>query len=149
MQEKSYISYFRRKIQYYETDGMGIVHHSNYIRWFEEARIEFLEKYNMPYEKMEQSGVMIPVLSASCEYKIPMRFGQNFRVETYVSDFGAARFSMEYEVFDDDTDTLCTTGSTSHCFVNTNFKPIRVKKDFPEIFNVFNNAFIDAKTNKC
>ena len=60
---------YTRKVYYYETDRMGIVHHSNYIRWFEESRIYFLEKAGFPYEKMEETGVMIPVLSAACEYK--------------------------------------------------------------------------------
>ena len=50
-----------RKVQYYETDRMGIVHHSNYIRWFEEARIFYMEKMGYSYSEMEKTGIMIPV----------------------------------------------------------------------------------------
>ena len=51
---------FERKANYYETDQMGIVHHSNYIRWFEEARLEMLRVMGLPYKKMEDNGILIP-----------------------------------------------------------------------------------------
>ena len=57
---------YRRKALYYETDQMKIVHHSNYIRWFEEVRTEYLESRGFPYAKMDELGVMIPVLSVDC-----------------------------------------------------------------------------------
>ena len=60
---------YTHRVQYYETDQMGIVHHSNYIRWFEEARLDFMEKIGCSYAAVEASGIMIPVLSASCQYK--------------------------------------------------------------------------------
>ena len=139
--EGKFINYYSRKINYYETDAMKIVHHSNYIRWFEEARIDFLEKAGYPYSRMEENGIMIPVLSASCHYKNAMHYGQIFRIESQLTAFGGAKFSVEYEVYDNDTDTLCVTGNTSHCFVNMDFRPVRIKKDFPEIFNAFNDRF--------
>ena len=64
---------FERKANYYETDQMGIVHHSNYIRWFEEARLEMLRAMGLPYKKMEDNGILIPVLGVSCSYKHPIR----------------------------------------------------------------------------
>ena len=67
---------YERKVMYYETDRMRIVHHSNYIRWFEEARLYYMEKRGLPYEKMEENGVMIPVLSVDCRYHVPVKFGQ-------------------------------------------------------------------------
>ncbi len=57
---------YERTAHYYETDRMGIIHHSNYIRWFEETRIHYLDKAGYPYSEMEKDGVMIPVLSAEC-----------------------------------------------------------------------------------
>ena len=61
--------YYERIPHYYETDQMGIIHHSNYIRWFEEARIQLLENYNLDYKTLEQLGILIPVLQVSCQYK--------------------------------------------------------------------------------
>ncbi len=65
---------FERKINYYETDRMGVVHHSNYIRFLEEARCEMLAAHNMPYSAFEEQGVMIPVLGVNCDYKSHVTF---------------------------------------------------------------------------
>ena len=59
---------YRRKVFYYETDQMGIVHHSNYIRWFEEARIDYMEQLGLGYDKMEEQGIISPVLSVEASY---------------------------------------------------------------------------------
>ena len=67
---------FERKANYYETDQMGIVHHSNYIRWFEEARLYYMEAIGLPYELMEEAGIFIPVLGVSCDYKVSVRFAE-------------------------------------------------------------------------
>ena len=69
------------KVQYYETDGMGIVHHSNYIRWFEEARVGLLEQLGFGYDRIEAEGFSSPVLEVTCQYKTMARFG----------DYGAHR----------------------------------------------------------
>ena len=65
---------YERKINYYETDRMGIVHHSNYIRFLEEARCAFLESLNMPYSMLEDLGIMIPVLGVQCDFKHHVTF---------------------------------------------------------------------------
>ena len=55
--------------QYYETDQMGIIHHSNYIRWFEEARTNLLDQMGFGYDQMEKLGIIVPVLEIACLYK--------------------------------------------------------------------------------
>ena len=60
---------YDHKVQYYETDGMGIVHHSNYIRWFEEARVDLLEQLGFGYDRIEEAGYSGPVLEVSCSTK--------------------------------------------------------------------------------
>ena len=72
---------YERKVAYYETDQMGIVHHSNYIRWMEEARLALLEAQSLSYAEMEQNGLLIPVLSVSCNYKLPFRYGETFKIQ--------------------------------------------------------------------
>ena len=64
----------RRQVTYYETDQMGAVHHSNYIRWFEEARVEFMRGIGLSYRAMEEEGVQVPVVSVSCKYRSPSTF---------------------------------------------------------------------------
>ena len=75
---------YERKVNYYETDRMGIVHHSNYIRYLEEARCVFLETLNIPYAYLESIGINIPVLGVNCDFKhhVTFRryyFNKNFR----------------------------------------------------------------------
>ena len=125
---------YTRKVAYYETDQMAIVHHSNYIRWFEEARIDFLSQIGIPYSKMEEEGILIPVLSASCEYKFAMRFGEQFRIRLKLTRFTGVKFYVQYEVTDPETGKVHATGETSHCFVDKNMTPVRMKKEHPDIY---------------
>ena len=74
MEKLENIKIYRRKVHYYETDQMAIVHHSNYIRWFEEARIDFLEQIGLPMSEIERQKVQIPVLSVTSHYKTMTRF---------------------------------------------------------------------------
>ena len=71
---------YDRSINYYETDQMGIVHHSNYIRYFEEARLDMMEQVGLSYAAMEEHGLIIPVLSVACEYIKPVLFGEKVQI---------------------------------------------------------------------
>lgn len=122
-----------RKVNYYETDAMGIVHHSNYIRWFEEARVMWMDKGGIPYEEVEKNGVKMPVIGVSCEYKIPAKFGDTICVEVYTKEITFVRYIIGYKVTNRETGELLSTGETRHCFVNTEFKPINIKKYKPEL----------------
>lgn len=128
---------YSRKINYYETDQMGIVHHSNYIRFMEEARIALLEKIGVPYDKIEEAGVLIPVLTASCEYRQACRFGQTFRILVKPLFFNGIKMKLRYEIYIEGRDELHASGETGHCFLDKNMRPVRLKKEFPEIYQAF------------
>lgn len=125
---------YERAVNYYETDQMGIVHHSNYIKWLEETRLALMEQIGLPYARMEAQGVLIPVLSASCEYRVPFRYGDTFQVQAFPLAFNGVKLRIGYRVFHRDTGTLHTTGETSHCFVDRQMRLVRLKKDYPEIY---------------
>ena len=65
---------YKHKVQYYETDKMGITHHSNYIRWMEEARVNWLEKIGWSFEKLENLGMLSPVVEIKCKYMNSTKF---------------------------------------------------------------------------
>ena len=133
--------YYERKVNYYETDKMGIVHHSNYIRWFEEARVEYMEARGYTYSKMESEGVMIPVLYADCRYRTPARFGQTVVIHVWVEKFEGAKMDGAYEVNDKETGQLIVTGHTGHCFVDAvSFRPLRIRKAHPEMAAIFEGS---------
>ncbi len=123
------------KIMYYETDKMGITHHSNYIRFMEEARVDFLEQIGWPYEKLEEIGCFSPVIAVSCQYKTPSTFGEIIYVEVFVEDFSGARLKIGYKMTNAAGKTVCEAES-EHCFTNRDGRPIRLRNSFPEFAKV-------------
>ena len=128
---------FERKINYYETDKMGIVHHSNYIRFLEEARCKMLEAYDMPYSIFEENGIMIPVLGVSCSFKHHVTFDDVIVIKPYVKDFNGVRLTMGYMVTDKKNSNVVFTAETKHCFTDSTLKPIRLQNQMPELYEKF------------
>lgn len=122
------------KVQYYETDKMAIVHHSNYIRWFEEARVDWLEQIGCTMQTIEAAGVLIPVMSVTCNYHSMVRFGDEVAVKIKIGKFNGIKIEIEYEIRDVATGELRTTGASSHCFIDNDGKLISLKKSKPEIY---------------
>lgn len=134
---KKEIKPYYHKVQYYETDGMAIVHHSNYIRWMEECRMDFLEQAGLSYEWLEEQGIMFPVLTVSCEYRMAVKFGERVRIDMSYDWFDGIRYGISYRIMSEDGKVLHAAGSTTHCFLNKDLKPIRVKKMYPDIYRAF------------
>ena len=128
---------YRRSVYYYETDKMGIMHHSDYIRIFEETRVDFLEQAGMPFASIEEKGLMMPVLSVECSYKRPLRFGDEFEVRAKITEFRGTTLHVAYKVINCATGELCAEGSSSHCFTDENMRPVRTKRTYPEIYHIF------------
>lgn len=118
---------FERSINYYETDKMGVVHHSNYIRYLEEARCEWLKQMDMPFEILEENGITIPVLGVNCSYKYHVTFGDTIIIKPYVKEYTGVKMIVGYEVIDKATEKVVLTGETKHCFTDRNLKPVNLK----------------------
>ena len=123
---------YTHKVQYYETDKMNCVHHSNYIRWFGEARTALMEEGGFGYDRMEALGVMSPVLKAEAEYRSMTRFGETVEIETRVESYTGTRIAFSYQVRDLDTGVLRCVGHTQHCFIGPNRRPVSLKKTCPQ-----------------
>lgn len=123
---------FEREINYYETDRMGVVHHSNYIRYLEEARCNFLDQIGYPYSALEEKGIMIPVLGVNCEYKHAVTFGDTIQIDVFIKEFSGVKFTVAYHVVDKKSKNIVIQAETKHCFTNTELKPIALKKHYPE-----------------
>lgn len=128
---------YERNVKYYETDQMAIVNHANYIHWFEEARIYYMEQNGIRYKTVEERGIIIPVLGVNIEYKRPTRFGETVLVTQWLTKFSQVKFEMTYEVIEKETGELCAKGKTSHCFLDKDLNPIRLKKDYPDLYEAF------------
>lgn len=130
---------YEHKIQYYETDQMKIVHHSNYIRWFEEARTDVMERMGFGYDKMEEAGVMSPVLAVNVEYKTMSRYGESVVIDVKVKAYKGVRMTLAYIIKDKATDVIRCLGESKHCFLNMEGKPVSLKKEHPEIHQLLEN----------
>ena len=128
---------YERKIFYYETDKMGIVHHSNYIRIFEEARVHYLSEAGLPFPKVEEMGILMPVLSVEATYKRPLRFDEPFAVYLKIDKFNGTTLHVSYRLVSRETGEICVEVSSSHCFTDTDLKVVRTKNKYPEVYDVF------------
>ena len=86
-------------VRYYETDQMGIVHHSNYIRYFECARNNMMREFGYPIEQCEEDGVTIPIVSVECHYKFPARMGDDLRVVAMIDTMPLAKLRIKQAVY--------------------------------------------------
>ena len=128
---------YRLKAQYYETDQMGIIHHSNYIRWFESARIDFMNQLGVSYKAMEEAGIISPVLSVSCEYKSMVHFDDVVEIEAAIKSYNGIKLCLAYTIKDEASGKLRTTGESSHCFLDREGRPLSLKKSAPVFQEMF------------
>lgn len=122
-----------RKVHYYETDKMGITHHSNYIRWMEEARTDFLNQNGCGYAKFEAEGAVSPVLSLECQYKHATTFEDEIRIHVSLVKYTGIRLTFQYTMTNTKTNETVFIGKSEHCFIGQNGCPVLVKKRFPEL----------------
>lgn len=123
---------YRRKAQYHETDQMGIIHHSNYVKWMEEARVEFMDSIGLSYHEMEKLGVSSPVVSLNVEYKKQVEFEDKIEIRLSVIQYNGAVLELEYEFYNLTKDEICTTAASKHCFIHDN-RIVSLKKELPKL----------------
>ena len=123
---------YQHKVQYYETDRMGITHHSNYIRFMEEARTEWMESMGMSYDTFEQLGLTSPMLSVSCNYKRPTTYSDIINIAVYIKDCAHLKIRVAY-VMTCRGEVVCT-GESSHCFLDEKGRPVSLKKSYPDVY---------------
>ena len=134
---------YKRIINYYETDRMGVVHHSNYIRFLEEARSRWLEKLGISMEMLEKKGYTIPTLEVDCKYKYHVTSGDTIVIEPKVTEFNGVRMTVDYKVTEEKTGKNVIEAWTKHCFTDNNLKPVNIKKKSEKVYKVFEELFLD------
>ena len=124
---------YEHKVQYYETDKMGISHHSNYIRWMEEARTDFLEQLGWGYDRLEESGIVSPVTALECRYKANTTYPDRVLIRVTVAEMTGVRLRIKYEMSLSGGKTVCEAYS-EHCFLDHDGRVLRLKKERPEFY---------------
>lgn len=144
MKNRYYMDYkYIREINYYETDKMGIVHHSNYIRFLEEARCRWMKELGLPMEKLEDLGYTIPTLEVNCKYLYPVTSGDVISIKPYISEYNGVRMTISYEVINTKTNNEVIKAITKHCFTNKELKPVNMKKSNLEIHKILEKVYGD------
>jgi acyl-CoA thioester hydrolase len=116
---------FELRVRYGDTDQMGFAYYANYLRWFEIGRAEMLRAMGTSYREVEEGGVWLPVLEASCRYLKPARYDDLVAIETRVGELRRASVRFEYRILRAGDDTLLATGATEHCFLDLEGRPGR------------------------
>lgn len=125
------------KVNYYETDKMGITHHSNYIRFMEEARVDFLSQIGFPFDKIESEGIVSPVIRVEYNYRKTTTFADVISIDVSVEKISALKLCLKYELTCNGE--VCGTGKSEHCFLTLEGRPMIVEKEKPEFFNALKN----------
>ncbi|MEK4297166.1 thioesterase [Paenibacillus odorifer] len=150
------------RVRYQESDQMGVVYHANYLNWFESGRTEMFRQVGFTYRELEKQGVLLPVTSADLQFKSPARYDDLISVYARMTTFSALRVVFEYQVRRlseeeggnsedllatlgelrsmDPPGELLVTGTTSHVWVNREWRPARLDRALPELFHAIKEA---------
>lgn len=135
---------YTKTAKYYETDQMGIIHHSNYIRWMEEARVDMLKQIGYPYRRFEEMGFISPVLHVECEYKKSVKFDDEVKIVVCLQDAGRVKFTLRYDIYNlSEGGTLSAYGTTTHCFLKKNGRPVLIDKEMREFAETMKQALAE------
>ena len=122
---------YQHEVKYYECDRMGVTHHSNYVRFMEEARVDWLDQLGFGFEKIEAENVFSPVVSISCEYKHPTTFKDIIDIEVSISKMSEMKFEFDYTMRANGK--MVCLGHSVHCFIE-NGRPVAISKRLPGFY---------------
>jgi acyl-CoA thioester hydrolase len=111
-------------VAFYETDAMGVVHHSNYLRFLEHARVQFLADHDRPYVEYVKEGFHVPVTRASVTYKRPCRFADTVEVSCWLAWARHASFGFAYRL--ELKGELVALAETDHAIIDGEGRPTRI-----------------------
>ena len=131
------MSRYIHKVQYYETDKMGITHHSNYIRFMEEARMRFLDEIGYPMRRLEADGIASPVVSVECAYKRATTYDDLIEIAVRIEEYNGVKLRISYEMRNAQSGEEVATAGSTHCFIDEKGRPVILKKHFPELDALF------------
>jgi acyl-CoA thioester hydrolase len=122
------------RVRYQETDQMGVVYHANYLVWFEVGRTEWIRKLGYTYKDLEEKGLLLPVVDLHVRYAAPARYDDEVTVRTRITEVAGGKLTFHYEILRRDDGQLLVTGTTTHLWVNREYKRVNLKHAFPALY---------------
>lgn len=128
------------RVNYSETDQMGVVYHANYVIWLDVARTEHLREAGMSYREVEAMGIRLAVADLRVRYIQPARYDDVIRIRCWVSDLASRRVIFRYQVTHADTGTLLATAETTMISLNQTQRPTRLPPQVATLLHVAEDA---------
>ena len=138
------MSRYIHKVHYYETDKMGITHHSNYIRFMEEARMNYLNETGFTMTRLEAEGITSPVVSVTCDYKYPSTYDDEIGIEVRLTQYTGVKFVLSYVMRNIKTGNVVAEATSAHCFIDAEGRPVAVKKTCPDLDGKMKSIMLEA-----
>ena len=138
------MSRYIHKVHYYETDKMGITHHSNYIRVMEEARMNYLNEAGFTMARLEAEGITSPVISVTCDYKYPSTYDDEIGIEVRLTQYTGVKFVLSYVMRNIRTGNVVAEATSAHCFIDAEGRPVAVKKTCPDLDGKMKSIMLEA-----
>ncbi len=126
------------RVIYADTDAMGIVYHTNYIRWFEMGRNEFMRQLGIAYSQLEGLGLNLPLTKVSCHFHAPASYDQLIVIETKFDYIKRASIRFNSKIWDEKQTKLLVEGYTIHACTNNEGKIRRIPKMLIELIDKYN-----------
>lgn len=123
----------RVRVRYAETDQMGVAYYANYLVWFEVGRTEWLRETGWTYREMEADGLSLPVIQATCEYKLGARYDDELEIRTRGTLVSPVRLVFEYEIVRLSDEAIVAVGKTTHATLGPTGRPVRVPPRVKEL----------------
>jgi acyl-CoA thioester hydrolase len=130
--------YINQQVGFVDTDMMGVVHHSNYFRWFEAARVAWLKQAGVSLQELMGDGFLFPISDARCSYKKPALYDDYLKIYVKMLELSRAKMIFIYQVRRDDV--LLTDGYTCNVFANSKGKPVRLSNKYYQLLLKFSEA---------
>lgn len=130
------------RVRFVETDLMGVVHHTNYLRWFEMGRVEYLRQCGIDLNEMQKDGYLFPITDVTCKYKNSAHFDDEYEVQTTLTAFSRAKIVFSYSVVRKKDGTIFVTGTSQNVFTTLEGKVARIPEPY---FSKINNLFHQEK----
>ncbi|SFG43464.1 acyl-CoA thioesterase [Sporolactobacillus nakayamae] len=131
-------------VRYNETDKMGIVHHSQYVNYFEIARTDFVRQAGISYRRIEEEGLMMPVLGINVQYHTPALYDDTILVETSIRTYDSIKMMFDYKIYRQTDRKLLVEGSSSHCWTDLSLRPVSIRRKNKELHTLITSVMDQA-----
>ena len=140
---------YLHKVQFYETDGMSIVHHGNYILWMEGARTDFMDQIGWSYHMAVDAGIDFAVTDVSCKYRSMTRFGETVAIHMAVESLSPAKMQLSYKMISVDTGELRAEGTSGHFFYDrAKARPVALKRALPDLWELLQSLHEEGRNSE-